>query len=103
MHRADSCCGLLYGCGGRQLAAQIVFLLAIIAYVSVTILIFCVCLQYLGILRISKRAERMGIDAYDHGGEEVAEATVALRALVMQSLGKSNVSVANSQSNAIIN
>jgi ammonium transporter, Amt family len=70
--RADNCCGVLYGCDGRQLAAQVVFLLAILAYVSVAILIFCVCLQYLGMLRISKRAERMGIDAYDHGGNSTA-------------------------------
>jgi ammonium transporter, Amt family len=77
-YRADNCCGVLYGCDGRQLAAQEVFLLAILAYVSVAILIFCVCLQYLGMLRISKRAERMGIDAYDHGGNSKVSSCASL-------------------------
>jgi hypothetical protein len=36
-------------------------------------------------------------------GEEVAEATVALKSLVMQSLGKTSVSIASTNSNAIIN
>ncbi|KAG5192644.1 ammonium transporter [Tribonema minus] len=66
--RADICCGAFYGCGGNQLAAQIVFILVNLAWTGVTSAIMFTVAKYTVGLRVSKEVEEMGMDSSKHGG-----------------------------------
>ncbi|CAN0080951.1 unnamed protein product, partial [Ectocarpus fasciculatus] len=71
--RGDMCCGLLYGCGPRQLMANMVFVLSILVWAGLTTLAVAYGVKYMGILRISNVVERMGTDSVAHGGSDVPE------------------------------
>ncbi|XP_051121198.1 ammonium transporter 1 member 2-like [Andrographis paniculata] len=60
--------GLLMGGGGRLLAAQIVQVLVIVGWVSVTMAPLFLGLQAMKLLRISSEDEMAGMDATRHGG-----------------------------------
>ncbi|KAJ7562477.1 hypothetical protein O6H91_03G070500 [Diphasiastrum complanatum] len=60
--------GLFLGGGGRLLAANVVEILAIAAWVSVTMGTLFFALHKLGLLRISEEDEMAGLDIAYHGG-----------------------------------
>mmetsp|Transcript_5652 Transcript_5652/g.8495 ORF Transcript_5652/g.8495 Transcript_5652/m.8495 type:complete len:500 (+) Transcript_5652:39-1538(+) len=66
--RQDSCCGVFYGCGGSQLAAQIVFILVNLAWTSFTCIAVLVIAKFTIGLRVSDEIEEIGIDSSKHGG-----------------------------------
>ncbi|CBJ33346.1 ammonium transporter (ISS) [Ectocarpus siliculosus] len=79
--RVDKCAGAFYGGDGNAVAANVVFILAVIAWVSAT----CMAL-FLGInavvgMRVDKEMEQIGMDDSKHGGQTYPEmvkgATVA--------------------------
>ncbi len=59
--------GLLFGGGFAQLGIQIMGVVSVVLWMGVTSVILFSALKALGILRISAKAELMGIDAYEHG------------------------------------
>lgn len=64
-------CGLFYKCdgnSGRQFAANIVFILAIIAWVGSMSFIMFSTLKYFDVLRVSASVEEEGLDISEHGG-----------------------------------
>lgn len=64
-------CGLFYKCNGngsKQFGANLVFVLAVIAWVGIFAVIIFSILQLLNILRVSEETEKMGLDAKEHGG-----------------------------------
>ncbi|OWM76804.1 ammonium transporter 1 member 4-like [Punica granatum] len=60
--------GLLLGGGGRLLAAQVVQIVVVAAWVSVTMGTLFFVLHKLGLLRISAEEEMAGMDLTSHGG-----------------------------------
>lgn len=68
-------CGLFYGCknGGNVLAAMIVYILAIVGWVSICALIVLLVLQKLDMLRVSQELESHGLDKSVHGGQSYTE------------------------------
>lgn len=66
-------CGLVYsagceGTGGKQLAANLVFILAVIGWVTVTVGPLFVLLRVTGLLRVNTEDEITGLDKVEHGG-----------------------------------
>ncbi|XP_063692066.1 ammonium transporter 2-like [Bolinopsis microptera] len=64
-------CGLFYKCdgnGGKQFGANLVFILAVIAWVGIFAIIIFSILQILNMLRVSEETEKMGLDVKEHGG-----------------------------------
>jgi ammonium transporter, Amt family len=59
--------GLLMGGGFGLLSAQILGVVSVLAWTSVTGFIMFGALKALGILRIPDKAEVIGIDSYEHG------------------------------------
>jgi ammonium transporter, Amt family len=59
--------GLLMGGGFGLLSAQILGVVSVLAWTAITAFIMFGALKALGILRISDRAEIIGIDSYEHG------------------------------------
>lgn len=71
---ADDCAGLFYGgLGGRALAAQVVFGLAIMAWVGTLTLILFVTVKLTIGIRVSKEQELTGMDDPSHGGQTYPE------------------------------
>ena len=68
-------CGLLYGCshGGAVFGAALVFLLALCAWVSVTVLTVLAGLKFFNALRVSADRECSGLDRSMHGGSSYTE------------------------------
>jgi ammonium transporter, Amt family len=68
-------CGLFYGCknGGNVFAAMIVYMLAIIGWVSACVLIVLFTLQRFDMLRVSQELESHGLDKSVHGGQSYTE------------------------------
>lgn len=67
-------CGLFYtagckGTGGKQLAANLVFILAVIGWVTITIGPLFLLLRVFGLLRVDAQHEKLGLDKVEHGGE----------------------------------
>lgn len=60
--------GLLLGGDGRLLAAQVIQIIVVIAWVSVTMGTLFFILHKLGLLRISAEEEMAGMDVTSHGG-----------------------------------
>lgn len=65
--RAEACAGIFYGGDGSAIAAAIVFLLAIIAWVSVLSGIIFGALSAAKILRVEAQVEEDGMDKSEHG------------------------------------
>ncbi|CAM9252963.1 unnamed protein product [Phaeothamnion confervicola] len=72
--RAHRCCGAFYGCGGRLLGAQIVYALAILAWVGGMSLILFLGIKYTIGMRVSLQEEETGMDKTRHGGRKTSEA-----------------------------
>ncbi|CAM9166941.1 unnamed protein product [Chrysoparadoxa australica] len=71
--RQGLCAGILYGGPGNQLAANVVLILAIIAWVSAVGSMIIYPLYKLNLLRISKKFEVDGTDLAAHGGQHMNE------------------------------
>ncbi|CAN0323724.1 unnamed protein product, partial [Discosporangium mesarthrocarpum] len=71
--RADKCAGVFYGGDGSALAAAIVFVLAILAWVGVTCAILFVGIKVTVGIRVSKEMETIGMDDSKHGGQSFPE------------------------------
>ncbi|KAL5246906.1 hypothetical protein ACHWQZ_G018946 [Mnemiopsis leidyi] len=64
-------CGLFYKCngnGGKQFGANMVFIIAVTAWVGVFAVLIFGILSLLKILRVSEETEKMGLDLKEHGG-----------------------------------
>jgi len=68
-------CGLFYGCkhGGNVLGAMLVYILAIIGWVSTCVLIVLFIMQRFDMLRVSQELESHGLDKSVHGGQSYTE------------------------------
>ncbi|KAF0713851.1 hypothetical protein As57867_004174, partial [Aphanomyces stellatus] len=53
---------------GKQLAAQVVYALAVFAFVAAMVAAVFLAVRQFGVLRVSEEAERMGLDKFEHGG-----------------------------------
>ncbi|KDO24916.1 hypothetical protein SPRG_09560 [Saprolegnia parasitica CBS 223.65] len=76
-------CGFFYTCeggGGKQFGAQIVYALAVFAFVGVCVSLVFGSMKAIGCLRVSAEAERMGMDAFEHGGSAYDDGDDAPRA-----------------------
>ena len=63
---AQECCGVLYGCGGRQLAANFIFIPVHFVWIVFTAGLFlCVC-HHKRILRVPVLTELVGLDEMFH-------------------------------------
>ncbi|CAM9900828.1 unnamed protein product [Choristocarpus tenellus] len=71
--RAAACAGVFYGGDGSSLAAAIVFILAILAWVGVTCVILFVGIKATVGIRVTLEAENMGMDDSKHGGQTYPE------------------------------
>ncbi|CAN0255815.1 unnamed protein product, partial [Discosporangium mesarthrocarpum] len=71
--RADKCAGVFYGGDGSALAAAIVFVLAILAWVGVMCIILFVGIKVTVGIRVSKEMETIGMDDSKHGGQTFPE------------------------------
>ena len=65
---SETPCGLFYGCGGTQLGANIVFVLAVFAWTALNSVILFGVLKSAGILRVPEDEELAGLDLSHHGG-----------------------------------
>jgi Amt family ammonium transporter len=77
-------CGIFYGCdnSGSQLAAQVVFILAILAWVGGTIAFICLVLKMVvGDLAYEPAVQRGGMDKLKHGGISSPETHTAYTGL----------------------
>ncbi len=59
--RSEDCAGVLYGGDGRSLAANVVFLLAIVAWVGLLALVMFVTIKLTIGIRVSKAQEMAGM------------------------------------------
>ncbi|CAM9997956.1 unnamed protein product, partial [Phaeothamnion confervicola] len=80
--RAGDCCGILYGCGGSQLAAQVTWCLATTMLAMAAVVVPGVLLRAAKQLRVSQAAEVEGTDVMLHGGAEVGEHATTLLQLL---------------------
>lgn len=75
-------CGLFYTCASanqwNQLAAQVVFILAILAWVGATSMLMFGLMKRGGILRVSLDVEHRGLDESEHGGHAYGKSTEPL-------------------------
>ncbi|CAN0451139.1 unnamed protein product, partial [Laminaria digitata] len=71
--RSDSCAGVFYGGSGRSLAANVVFGLSVVAWVSLTTLTLFVTTKLTIGIRVSKQQELAGMDDSKHGGQTYPE------------------------------
>ncbi|CAM9557233.1 unnamed protein product [Pylaiella littoralis] len=71
--RKQQCCGLLYGCGGAQLMANLTFILAILAWAGAMSFLAGYFLKFMGMLRISNLSERVGTECDAQTGAEVSK------------------------------
>ncbi|CAM9854619.1 unnamed protein product [Ectocarpus sp. 12 AP-2014] len=66
--RADECCGVFYGCSGSLLAANVIFVLAQLAWVGGTAVVLFLGIKYSLGLRVNTITEEEGMDKTRHGG-----------------------------------
>ena len=80
--------GLFMGGGGRQLACQIVGVVAITAWVGVLTTLIFAPLKLLKRLRVPLEEERMGLDESKHGGHAYPEHSLIMRTLASRLLAQ---------------
>ncbi|CAN0059701.1 unnamed protein product, partial [Discosporangium mesarthrocarpum] len=68
LERANECCGAFYGCGGKQFTANLIFVLAVMGWASITSCIMYNFAKFTVGLRVSQKVEEMGMDDSKHGG-----------------------------------
>ncbi|CAM9373511.1 unnamed protein product [Hapterophycus canaliculatus] len=71
--RADKCAGAFYGGDGNAVAANLVFILAVIAWVVGTCMILFVTIKMTIGMRVNKEMEQIGMDDSKHGGQTYPE------------------------------
>ncbi|CAM9857351.1 unnamed protein product [Discosporangium mesarthrocarpum] len=71
--RAERCAGAFYGGDGSSVAAAIVFILAILAWVGTTCVLLFVGIKLTVGMRVSKEMEQIGLDDSKHGGQTYPE------------------------------
>lgn len=81
--RSDECSGLLYGGSGRALAANVVFGLAILAWVGLMSFVLFVTTKLTVGIRVSKQQELAGLDDSKHGGQTYPELRASVRSQTM--------------------
>lgn len=64
---ADHCLGVFYGGSGSQLAANVTFICAVVAWVGLTCTLLFGGLKMLGVLRVDASVEDEGMDVSEHG------------------------------------
>mmetsp|Transcript_65513 Transcript_65513/g.122599 ORF Transcript_65513/g.122599 Transcript_65513/m.122599 type:complete len:539 (-) Transcript_65513:261-1877(-) len=64
-----TCAGLFYGGSGNQMAANVVFMLVSVPWTLATVGLFFVVCTHLGIMRVSRLVEMVGIDQMHHNDE----------------------------------
>ena len=63
----DKCSGLFYGGNGSTLLANVVFILAVLAWVGTTCMALFVGINKIFGMRVDEESEKMGMDASKHG------------------------------------
>ncbi|CAM9131110.1 unnamed protein product, partial [Hapterophycus canaliculatus] len=76
--RDGRCCGLLYGCGGRLLAANLVFMIAMSVWVALLAFTGLSIIRHFVGLRVAMDVEEMGMDKSRHPNRS-SKSSVALR------------------------
>jgi len=76
--RSDDCKGLFYG-GGKQIGANIVFVLVVWIWVGVTSIVLFGGLHAAGMLRVDAEMEDRGMDDSKHGGMTYPEMELAVK------------------------
>eukprot|EP00752_Nemacystus_decipiens_P002347 g2217.t1 len=79
--RSDKCAGVLYGGSGRSLAANLVFLIAVLAWVGLTALVLFVVTKLTIGIRVSKQQEIAGMDDSKHGGQTYPELLPGIKSM----------------------
>ena len=67
--RADDCAGLFYGGNGGLLAANVQFILFLLAWVGGSTALIVYPLKHFNLLRVSEEVELAGMDDSKHGGK----------------------------------
>ena len=68
----DKCSGIFYGGDGSTLLANVVFILAVLAWVSTTCMVLFVGINKTFGMRVDEESEKMGMDASKHGVMDTA-------------------------------
>ena len=68
----DKCSGIFYGGDGSTLLANVVFILAVLAWVSTTCMVLFVGINKTFGMRVDEESEKMGMDASKHGVMETS-------------------------------
>eukprot|EP00904_Undaria_pinnatifida_P002669 jgi/Undpi1/12402/HiC_scaffold_5.g02074.m1 len=71
--RASKCAGAFYGGDGSAVAANVVFILAVVAWVAVTCGTLFVAIKLTIGMRVTKEMEQIGMDDSKHGGQTYPE------------------------------
>ncbi|CAN0197190.1 unnamed protein product, partial [Hapterophycus canaliculatus] len=71
--RADKCAGAFYGGSGNAVAANLVFILATIAWVVGTCMVLFMAIKMTIGMRVDKEMEQIGMDDSKHGGQTYPE------------------------------
>lgn len=76
--RAEKCAGAFYGGDGSAVAANVVFILAIVGWVASTCGVLFVALKLTVGMRVTKEMEQIGMDDSKHGGQTYPEMIKAM-------------------------
>ncbi|CAM9540680.1 unnamed protein product, partial [Laminaria digitata] len=90
----NKCCGLLYGCGGSLLGANLIFMLAIVAWVGVLCYLCLLGIKHTVGLRVPLHVEEMGMDKSRHGRQ--SRGSIALRRALRSAAAPENRSSSTS-------
>ncbi|CAM9900198.1 unnamed protein product [Ascophyllum nodosum] len=71
--RVSDCAGAFYGGSGAAVGANVVFILAVIAWVGITSSILFVTIKFTVGIRVPEKDELQGIDDSKHGGQTYPE------------------------------
>ncbi|CAM9724297.1 unnamed protein product [Ectocarpus sp. 4 AP-2014] len=92
--RDEQCCGLLYGCGGKVLAANVIFMLSISGWVAALAFLGLLVIKKSVGLRVPLGVEEMGMDKSRHTRSN--RNSIALRRALRSAAGKDDRSTAAS-------
>ncbi|CAN0291364.1 unnamed protein product [Ectocarpus sp. 6 AP-2014] len=92
--RDEECCGLLYGCGGKVLAANVIFMLSISGWVAALACLGLLVIKKSVGLRVPLGVEEMGMDKSRHTRSN--RNSIALRRALRSAAGKDDRSTAAS-------
>eukprot|EP00903_Cladosiphon_okamuranus_P016044 g14814.t1 len=78
--RVDKCAGAFYGGDGSAVAANVVFILAVVAWTAATCMILFMAIKMTIGMRVPKDMEQIGMDDSKHGGQTYPEMVKAAAA-----------------------